>query len=48
MSGKIPDKLPTRHPQRLLERKKFLIKPCDSSLSGKMVVYRDLSRKKFR
>src|SRR6266446_8218897 len=44
----IPDKPPTRHSQRLLERKKFLIKPCDSILSGKIVVYRDLSRKKFR
>jgi hypothetical protein len=44
----MPDKPPTRHAQRLLERKKFLINPCDSILSGKIVVYRDLSRKKFR
>src|SRR6266446_4653256 len=44
----IPDKPPTRHSQRLLERKKFLIKPCNSSLSGKIVVYRDLSGRTFQ
>jgi len=44
----IPDKPPTRHLQRLLCRKKFLIKPCESILSGKIVAYRDLSRKNFR
>jgi hypothetical protein len=44
----IPDKPPTRHFQRLLWRKKFLIKSCGSILSGKIVAYRDLSRKNFR
>ena len=34
----MPDKPPTRHAQRLLCRKKCLINPCDSILSGQMVV----------
>jgi hypothetical protein len=47
-AGCVPDKLRMDTKQRLLYRKKFLIKPYNSILSGKIVVHRDLSRKKFR
>jgi hypothetical protein len=47
-AGDVPDKLRLNPRQRLLYRNKFLINPYDSILSGKMVVHRDLSRKKFR
>jgi hypothetical protein len=47
-AGDVPDKLRIDPRQRFLYRNKFLINPDDSILSGKMVVHRDLSRKKFR
>jgi hypothetical protein len=46
--GDGPDKQRIDPRQRLLSRKEFLINPYDSILSGKMVVHRDLSRKKFQ
>src|SRR5262249_496339 len=47
-AGHVPDTLRIDPMQRLLDKKTFLIKPYGSSLSGKMTVYRGLSRKNVR